>query len=240
MKILRRWLVAVMLLALAAGMSVARGETAPPVAPFSTVVTTDTANLRSGPSTETRIVGQLEWGDEIDVVTQVDGEEVVAGNAIWYRLPSGRYIYSALTRAGGDESFSGNLSGRSIVVDRSAQVAKAIENGQVVYEAAVVVGRPRSPTPVGSFQILRRVANETMDSRTLGIPLESEWGYYLPGVLYTQYITADGVALHYNYWTPDAAFGHQQSTNGCIGLKLADALFFWNFAEVGTPVTVRP
>lgn len=239
MEILRRGLVALVLLSLAAGLTVARGEAAPPGAAFSTLVTTDVANLRSGPSTEFRIAGQLEWGEEIDVVAQIEGEEVELGNATWYRLPSGRYIYSALTRAGGGES-SGDLRGRRIEVDRGAQVARAIENGRVVYEAPVVVGRARSPTPVGDFQILRRVANETMDSRTVGIPLDNPWGYYLTGVLYTQYITDDGVALHYNYWTPDEAFGRDQATNGCIGLKLGDAEFFWNFADIGTPVSVRP
>ena len=240
MKILGRGLVAVAIVAFAVAMGSARAESAPPAAPFPAVVTANLLNMRSGPSTDYPIVGQLERGDEVDVVATVGGEVVLGGNATWFRLPSGRYIYSGFTRAGnGDTASSDGMSGRWIEVDRGDQVARAIQNGQVVYSAPVTVGTPSFPTPVGSFTITRRVANETMDSRTVGIPLSSPEGYYLPGVLYTQYITDDGVSLHYNYWSPSGAFGNYPGSHGCIGLLLADAKFFWDFADIGTPVIIR-
>lgn len=128
-------------------------------------------------------------------------------------------------------------SGRWIEVDTGSGMIYALENGQVVYSAAATVGGRYFPTPQGTFYINRRVLNETMDSSTIGIPNNAPGGYYLTGVLYTQYFV-DGVALHYNYWSPDEAFGSAAGSHGCIGLRLADAEFFWNFADIGTPVIV--
>ncbi|MGI5835793.1 MAG: L,D-transpeptidase [Chloroflexota bacterium] len=128
-------------------------------------------------------------------------------------------------------------SGRWIEVDVGSGMAYAVEDGQIVHSAAVTVGGPYFPTPRGTFTINRRVANEIMDSSTIGIPNTSPTGYYLTGVLYTQYFV-DGVALHYNYWSPDEAFGSAAGSHGCVGLRLSDAEFFWNFADIGTPVIV--
>ena len=204
-----------------------------------TVRATTTLNVRSGPSTDSAIVTVLSPGDSFEVVDTVAGEEVLAGNASWFQTANGNFVYAGFTSAGdGATASSDGLSGRWIEVDRSAQIARAIEDGQVVYTAPVTVGVQSFPTPVGSFTILRRVANETMDSSTIGIPSGSPGGYFLENVLFTQYITNDGVALHYNYWSPPEAFGNYPGSHGCIGLRLADAEFFWNFASIGTPVII--
>jgi lipoprotein-anchoring transpeptidase ErfK/SrfK len=70
----------------------------------------------------------------------------------------------------------------------------------------------------------------------LGIPRNAPGGYYVENVLYTQYFSPDGAALHYNYWSSN--FGYAGS-HGCLGLNLDDAVWFWNWAEVGTPVVVH-
>jgi len=97
--------------------------------------------------------------------------------------------------------------------------------------------KPSRPPRV-RYTIQRRVANETMDSATVGIPRDSPDGYYLTGVLYTQYFN-NGYSLHYNYWSPPEAFGNYPGSHGCVGLQLADAEFFWNFADIGTPVIIN-
>ncbi len=127
--------------------------------------------------------------------------------------------------------------GRWVEVDTSTGTAYAVEDGQVVYTALVTVGVPAFPTPKGTFYINRRVLNETMDSSTIGIPNNGPGGYYLTGVLYTQYFYG-GAALHYNYWSPPSAFGSAAGSHGCVGMTLADSEFFWNFAGIGTPVIV--
>jgi lipoprotein-anchoring transpeptidase ErfK/SrfK len=57
-------------------------------------------------------------------------------------------------------------------------------------------------------------------------------------VLYTQYFTSNGHALHYNYWSPASAFGRPAGSHGCVGLQLDAAASFWQFATVGTPVVI--
>ncbi|MBI2938833.1 MAG: L,D-transpeptidase family protein, partial [Chloroflexi bacterium] len=167
-------------------------------------VAVDVVNVRAGPSTSTTIVGRLAPGESFTVVDAVGGEEVLPGNVMWFQTAGGGFVYSGFvspTGSGATVATSG-LTGRWIEVDRRAQVARAIQNGQVVHTAPVTVGVPAFPTPVGRFTILRRVFNETMDSSTIGIPVNSPGGYFLTNVLFTQYITNDGVALHTNYWSP--------------------------------------
>ncbi len=92
------------------------------------------------------------------------------------------------------------------------------------------------PTPVGLFRIQRRVADETMNSDTIGIPRFGPGGYYLTHVLFTQYFTADGASLHYNYWSSNWGYA---ASHGCLGLTYADSAWLWSWATLGTPVYVH-
>ena len=76
-----------------------------------------------------------------------------------------------------------------------------------------------------------------MNSDTIGIPRFGPGGYYLTGVLYTQYFTPDGASLHDNYWSSN--FGGIGS-HGCLGLSLSDSKWLWNWASIGVPVVVNP
>ena len=125
-----------------------------------------------------------------------------------------------------------------IRVNLSQLVAQAMVGNRVLYTAPITAGTPDWPTPTGTFRILRRVYSETMDSATVGIARWAPGGYYLTGVLYTQYFTPRGHALHYNYWSPPAAFGRWAGSHGCVGMRLDDAAYFWRFATVGTPVVI--
>ena len=139
--------------------------------------------------------------------------------------------------AGPALALTNSSGGRYIEVDTSRGVVYAVEDGRVVYTALATVGVPAYPTPKGDFAIYRRVYDETMDSSTIGIPNDAPGGYYLTGVLYTQYFYG-GAALHYNYWSPASAFGSSAGSHGCVGLMLNDAEFFWDWADIGTPVIV--
>jgi lipoprotein-anchoring transpeptidase ErfK/SrfK len=112
----------------------------------------------------------------------------------------------------------------------------AYDGDRPVYTALAVKGTVAFQTPTGLFRILRRVQNETMDSATIGIPRTAPGGYYLPDVLYTQYFTGDGAALHYNYWRSNWGYA---GSHGCMGLNLEDSRFLWDFATVGTPIWVH-
>jgi lipoprotein-anchoring transpeptidase ErfK/SrfK len=124
---------------------------------------------------------------------------------------------------------------RWVDVDLSDQTAKAMVGNRVFHTAQVSTGKPGWETPIGTFQIRSRVYNETMTSASIG----AEEYYVLTDVLFTQYFTNQGHALHLNYWRPDSVFGNQATSHGCVGMRYADAEYFWNFATYGTRVVIH-
>jgi hypothetical protein len=64
-----------------------------PVTPFQ-VTSEQSSNLRTGPSTDSAIAGTINAGDNVTVIGQVNGEEVEAGNDIWYQLEDETFVYS--------------------------------------------------------------------------------------------------------------------------------------------------
>ncbi len=124
---------------------------------------------------------------------------------------------------------------RWIDVNTEAQTTTAMIGDKPIYTALVTTGKDGWETPHGTFHILYRVADETMTSAAIG----AEEYYDLKHVLYTQYFTNEGHALHLNYWRDDSYFGNQRSSHGCVGMRLADAKFFWDFAGVGTRVAIH-
>lgn len=158
------------------------------------------------------------------------------GAGTWYRLSTGEFVEAAGLRM--PSLPSRGFEGRWIDADLSdPTLLTAYEGDKPVYAALAIRGTPgRWQTPTGTFRIIRRVENETMSSETLGIPRDAPGGYHLKNVLFTQYFLGSGESLHYNYWSSN--FGYPGS-HGCLGMNYADSKFFWDFAEVGTPVVVR-
>lgn len=127
------------------------------------------------------------------------------------------------------------LDGRWIDVTLTVmQHAVAMQGDLPVRESLVTAGLQGATRP-GIFSIQRRVYNETMDSRT--IPGLQDH-YLLKNVLFTQYFTGDGAAIHYNWWGPPYGFGRPGS-HGCLGMMYDDSKFFWDWADVGTPVIIH-
>ena len=124
---------------------------------------------------------------------------------------------------------------RWILVDIGTQTTSAMIGDTALYTAYVTTGVDGWNTPTGTWNIVYRVENETMTSTSIG----AEEHYVLEDVLYTQYFTTVGHALHLNYWRDDSYFGSTRSSHGCVGMRLADAEFFWNFAGYGTRVTIQ-
>jgi lipoprotein-anchoring transpeptidase ErfK/SrfK len=124
---------------------------------------------------------------------------------------------------------------RWVDVDIDHQTATAMIGDRPLYAALVTTGKDGWETPLGTFKILFRVPDETMTSASIG----ADDYYVLEHVLYTQYFTSQGHALHLNYWRDESYFGHTRSSHGCVGMRLADAKFFWDFATFGTRVTIH-
>ncbi len=120
--------------------------------------------------------------------------------------------------------------GKSIVVNLSQQWLYAYAGGTLVFDAPVSTGRDGFNTPAGSFHVYAKVRSQTM-SGTLG----GEY-YNVPNVPHVMYIHG-GVALHGTYWHNQFGTGVRMS-HGCINLPLSSAAWLYNWAPMGTLVTV--
>ncbi|MGH2459103.1 MAG: L,D-transpeptidase family protein, partial [Chloroflexota bacterium] len=210
-------------------------------------VIADSLIERAAPSTSAAVVKTLPTGSPVSVVAWVNGDEVVPGDWTWAQLSDGNYCYTE-----GMQIFpptaaplppDAHPSGKWIDVSLLRQTVVAYQDNTPVYLAIASTGSPGWETPPGTHLISRRVANETMKGSTLtSLGLDAlqlaRTHYDLQNVLYTQYFDGSGDALHDNYWLPDHEFGVPHS-HGCVGLRLADAKWFWDWADYGVPVVVR-
>ncbi len=115
--------------------------------------------------------------------------------------------------------------GREIVIDLSNSRIYAYEDGILRYEAVSSNGLPATPTVRGNFQVISKVRSQTMSGP----------GYWLPNVEWVLYFY-QAYAIHGAYWHNN--FG-QPMSHGCVNLTNEDARWFYEFAEIGTPVTVQ-
>lgn len=189
-------------------------------------------NLRSWPAERPdTLIRRLTPNAPVTAIESVVGDD----GETWYRIGDEEYVHNAGIRL--PRPPAQTFAGRWIDADlREPAMVTAYEDDRPVYTMLAIKGTAVSPTPMGVHRIIRRVANETMDSATIGIPRNSPGGYYLRNVLYTQYFHGSGAALHYNYWRGE--FGYAGS-HGCLGLNLEDSLWLWNWASIGTIVNIR-
>jgi LysM repeat protein len=115
--------------------------------------------------------------------------------------------------------------GKQIIVDISDQRVYAYENGQLVNNVLVSTGEWYAPTVLGDYSIYLKY-----DSQAMSGP-----GYYLPGVPWVMYFY-QGYSLHGTYWHSN--FG-QPMSHGCVNLPTPEALWFYQWAPIGTPVHVQ-
>lgn len=125
-----------------------------------------------------------------------------------------------------------------VLVNLTALAAVGMIGRLYTHVAPVTTGKPGWETPEGEFRIVRRVANETMTSASLNIRDPNDQ-YVLTNVLYTQYFTWEGHAFHLNYWRPDSVFGNERTSHGCVGMRLDDAKYFWDYLSIGSRVVIH-
>jgi L,D-transpeptidase catalytic domain len=166
---------------------------------------------------------------------RLTGSVLGEDGSTWYRTQDGAYVPSdAVFVPDRVDSFPGRWL--SVRLSTPTTVT-AMEGETPVRSFLAIRGAGPRPTPTGTFTILRRVANETMNSDTIGIPRFGPGGYYLTNVLFTQYFTSDGASLHYNYWSSHWGL---PGSHGCLGLTYNDSAWLWSWARVGTPVMINP
>ncbi|OBI49597.1 hypothetical protein A5707_16645 [Mycobacterium kyorinense] len=99
------------------------------------------------------------------------------------------------------------------------------------------MGRPHFPTPVGTYTVLSKERSVTMDSSSVGIPVNDPEGYHL-SVDYAVRITNRGIFVHSAPWAVNS-LGLENVSHGCISLSPDDAEWYFNTVHIGDPVIVQ-
>jgi lipoprotein-anchoring transpeptidase ErfK/SrfK len=115
--------------------------------------------------------------------------------------------------------------GRWIDVNLSEQQVYAYEGNTLVNTFLVSTGLPDTPTVTGDYRIYVKVPLQDMSGP----------GYYLTDVPWVMFFYED-YGLHGTYWHNN--FGTPMS-RGCVNLSVEDAAWLYNWASVGTPVSVH-
>ena len=107
----------------------------------------------------------------------------------------------------------------TVWVDVRRQTVSVFRAGHEIGTAVILYGKPGKDTPLGTFPVLRKVAD--YHSRTYDAPMP-----------HSLFITNDGVALH------GSNVSSGRATHGCIGLPPTFAELLFAEAKIGTRVTV--
>lgn len=138
---------------------------------------------------------------------------------------------------------AGNSLDKLAVVSISQRHLWACHNQQAVYNTPVITGMENfeaDKTPVGTFHIYAKLTNTTLR----GSDSTGSWNdpvYYWMPYFDNQYGT---YGFHDATWRKDSEFGHvdphsSNASHGCVELPLGASKWLYNWAEVGTTVTVK-
>ena len=123
------------------------------------------------------------------------------------------------------------------VASISAHTFTVSIDGQVMRTMPASMGKPKHPTPIGSFTALEKQNPVVMDSRTIGIPLNDPEGYKLT-VYWATRVTWGGVYVHAAPWSV-AQQGSSNVSHGCINLSTDNARWYYNQVNIGDPIVVK-
>ena len=124
------------------------------------------------------------------------------------------------------------------VASISAHTFTVSIDGELARQMPASMGKPRHPTPVGSFSALEKQSSVVMDSRTIGIPLNDPEGYKLT-VYDAVRVTWGGVYVHSAPWSVGSQ-GYANVSHGCINLSPDNASWYYNQVNIGDPIIINP
>ncbi len=140
-------------------------------------------------------------------------------------------LFSGSAQMAGAPDWSPAIWPRHIDVDLTAQHLTAYEGDTPVFNAPVATGKDGFNTPTGTFAIYSKYPVETMTGSAGG----ETW--YVPNIPWVQYIVG-GVAFHGTYWHDRWGTGFRLS-HGCVNLNIDDAQWLYEWADIGTQVTIH-
>jgi hypothetical protein len=139
--------------------------------------------------------------------------------------------FATSAQLAGAPDWSPAIWARRVDVDLSAQRLTAYEGDTPVYHAPVATGKDGFNTPTGTFAIYSKAPVEAMSGSMGG----ETW--YVPNIPWVQYIVG-GVAFHGTYWHDRWGTGFRLS-HGCVNLNIDDAQWLYEWADIGTQVTIH-
>jgi lipoprotein-anchoring transpeptidase ErfK/SrfK len=210
----------------------------------------DCVVARAAATTSAPVIAKLRNGIVLAVAPQAITDE---NGRIWYRVvfdESVRYPerISAEWYVAGDNVRAFEDTGvqalpvsdtvpttteKHILISRSEQMLYAYDGDVLFLKTPVSTGLDLTPTPRGIFHIYKKTPSRYMQGPLPGI---SDQYYDLPGVPWNLYFTYQGGAIHGAYW--HNSFGEQWS-HGCVNLPLDTAHTLYDWADLGTEVTVQ-
>jgi len=218
-------------------------------------MTTGIANVRSGANTSSHVITTYASNTRVTVYATVSGQVVWGGISKWYRISSlssaASYIYGALvtavTSTGGGGGGAPSTTGQSVVVSLSQQWLYAYQNGKMVFNAAVITGRPSLPTPLGTYHVFLKLHPTWFYSPW---PPGSPYWYAPTYINYALEFKEGGFFLHDSYWHTaygpgnngwhqDPVYGWQWGSHGCVSMPLSAAQWIYNWAGIGTTVQIK-
>jgi hypothetical protein len=198
----------------------------------------------AGPSTSDEKVYEVEKGMLLKVKNTVS-----ANGQTWYHVYFDEWLrfpertqkdwyvpaYAGhIVRADGVETLSGSATTtKRIVVDLSEQMLYAYDGDKLFFQAQVSTGEYLTPTPLGTFTIYKKTPTRYMQGPLAGV---TNVPFDLPGVPWNMYFTQGGAVIHGTYWHND--YGTEESS-GCVNLPPAVAKMLYDWAPVGTAVTIE-
>ena len=159
-------------------------------------------------------------GEKVTVTVGIKG--VDAGNGVWG--VNDRVVHFQV----GDSHIA--------TVDAKTDKMTVEDNGKVVKEIPVSLGRDKYPTTSGIHVVLEKTPSIVMDSATVGIP-KGNPDYYKETVLWDVRISWSGEFVHAAPWSV-ADQGRENVSHGCVNASTADAEWFYNFSRRGDIVQV--
>ncbi len=198
----------------------------------------------SGPGTEYEKVSDLRTG-MILKIKSIEGK----GGQIWYqvyfdewlrhpeRVVGEWYIPAVAGRvvnADGEQMLSSkSITNKRIMIDLSDHMIYAYDGNREFLQTKVSTGVELSPTPVGTFTVYKKTPSRYMQGPIPGV---SDNPFDLPGVPWNLYFTEDGAVIHGSYWHD--RYGTAQSS-GCVNLPPELAKLLYDWADLGTSVTIQ-
>jgi lipoprotein-anchoring transpeptidase ErfK/SrfK len=153
------------------------------------------------------------------------------GEQTWYLIAEDQWIRQTYVGKVTPSAPPPEVGGAAwIDINLFEQTLAAYVGGRMVYATLVSSGLPGWDTPVGLFQVWRKVESGKMS----GAYNRPDY-YFLEDVPWALYFNQD-VALHAAYW--HNSFGYRHS-HGCVNLAPADARWLFGWAPEGTWVRVQ-